>query len=101
MTTKAWFSTVAGVGLVLSVVSAADAAPRKKSEDRGYGSVHSCSNYGHGCMTAPLRRNSFGEEFRLPGGTWISCRQDCKTALREEALDFWETLRERGGDNLD
>jgi hypothetical protein len=101
MTTKAWLSTVAGVGLALSAVSAAESAPRKKNSERAYGSVQSCSNYGHGCMTAPVRRGSVGEEFRMPGGTWISCRQDCKTALREEALDFWETLRERAGDNYD
>ncbi len=92
---------MAGVGLVLASVGAADAAPRKKSAERGYGSVQSCSNYGHGCMTAPVRRTSVGEEFRMPGGTWIGCRQDCKTAVREEALDFWETLRERAGDNFD
>jgi len=101
MTTRAWLSTAAGAGLVLSVIGAVDAAPRKKDADRGYGSVQSCSNYGHGCMTAPTRRGNAGAEFRMPGGTWISCRQDCKTALREEALDFWETLRERAGDNFD
>jgi hypothetical protein len=28
----------------------------------------------------------------------VSCRQDCKSALLEEVLDFWETLRERSGD---
>lgn len=100
MTINEWLSAIAGVGLVLSAVGAADAAPLKKSAERGYGSVQSCSLYGHGCATAPIRRGSVGEEFRLPGGTWISCRLDCKTALREEVLDIWETMRERAGDNF-
>jgi hypothetical protein len=100
MTAKAWLSIAAALAVALSTVGAADAAPRKKSPERGYGSVQSCSNYGHGCMTAPVRRTSVGEEFRMPGGTWIGCRLDCKTAMREEVLDIWETMRERAGDNF-
>jgi hypothetical protein len=101
MTAKAWLSIAAAMAVALSAVGAADAAPRRKSAERGYGTVKSCSNYGHGCTTAPVRRTSVGEEFRLPGGTWISCRLDCKTAMREEVLDLWETMRERAGDNFD
>jgi hypothetical protein len=101
MMTNAWLSTAVCAALTMSAISIADAATRKKIADRGSGSVQSCSNYGHGCTTAPVRRTSVGEEFRMPGGTWISCRLDCKTALREEVLDIWETMRERAGDNFD
>jgi hypothetical protein len=26
---------------------------------------------------------------RLPGGTWIECRQTCTNTLRQETIDFW------------
>lgn len=98
---RASVTAIAGAGMVLSALGAADAVPRRKDADRRQGTVQTCSNYGHGCIVAPVRRGGAGEEFRMPGGTWVSCRQDCKTALREEVLDFWETLRERAGDNFD
>jgi hypothetical protein len=101
MATQAWVAAVAGIGVAMWMVDSADAAPRKRGVERATSSVQACSNYGHGCTSAPVRRTSIGEEFRMPGGTWVSCRLDCKTALREEVLDFWETLRERGGDNYD
>ncbi len=101
MTLNAWAMAMVAVGVVAAAPLTADAATRKKGADRSRATVQTCSNYGHGCATAPIRRGSVGEELRMPGGTWISCRQDCKTALREEVLDFWETLRERSGDNFD
>jgi hypothetical protein len=45
-------------------------------------------------VTAVLRRGRNGYEFRLPGGTWVSCRRNCRNALREDSVDFWETQRE-------
>jgi hypothetical protein len=101
MTRAAWVAMTAAASVAFAGLVAAEAAPRKKAAERGSVSVQACSNYGHGCTTAPVRRTGVGEEFRMPGGTWVSCRQDCKTALREEVLDFWETLRERAGDNFD
>ena len=100
MTTKALLAGVAGLAVVLSAVSAADAQSRKRGSGDSEGYVRTCSIYGNGCTTAPVRRGSAGYEFRLPGGTWVGCRMDCKTALREETLDFWETQRERAGDSL-
>ena len=34
----------------------------------------------------------------MPGGTWIGCKLDCRETLREEAIDFFETLNERAPD---
>lgn len=101
MAMRAWRSAAVAVGAILATIGAGDAAPRKKVTEHGGTAVHTCSNYGHGCTSAPVRRGRAGEEFRMPGGTWVSCRQDCRTALREEVLDFWETLRERAGDTYD
>lgn len=58
-------------------------------------SVKSCSHYGNGCLVAPVRRGRFGLEARLKGGTWIDCRGDCREAIRQDVLDFWETQNDR------
>ena len=47
----------------------------------------------------PTRRGRVEREVRLPGGTWIGCKLDCRETLREESVDFFETLRERAPDN--
>lgn len=57
--------------------------------------VTACSRYGNGCYSAPVRAGKFGPEMRLKGGTWIDCRGDCRTTLREETVDFWETQQEK------
>lgn len=99
MTTRVLLSAVVGVAAILSTIGAADAQSRNRRGDDG-AVVKTCSIYGNGCTSAPIRRGSVGQELRLPGGTWVSCRLDCKTALREETVDFWETQRERAGDLL-
>ena len=99
MTSRVLLSAAVGMATLLSTFSAADAQSRNRRGDDG-AVVKSCSIYGNGCTSAPVRRGSGGLELRLPGGTWVSCRQDCKTALREETVDFWETQRERAGDSL-
>ena len=97
MTTKALLSAAVGLAAIVSMVSDADAQSRSRRGGDG-AVVNACSIYGNGCASAPTRRGSVGMELRLPGGTWVSCRLDCKTALREETVDFWETQRERAGD---
>ena len=97
MASNLMLTSIAGLATIMSATSLAEAQPRRDSRD-GY--VQTCSRYGHGCTSAPIRRGTFDFELRMPGGTWVSCRQDCKTALREEVLDFWETQRERGGDRV-
>lgn len=80
----------AAVGLTLTSLATPADAQRRRTE----GVVRACSNYGNGCTSAPIRRSRFGYEFRMPGGTWVSCRADCRNAIREDMLDFWETQRE-------
>ena len=64
------------------------------------GVIKVCSQYGKGCVTAPTRPGRFNDrDVRLPGGTWIACKLDCRQTLREESVDFFETLRERAPGN--
>jgi hypothetical protein len=84
-------SALAVVGGIAALCGLATGA-----EARG-GTVTACSRYGNGCYTAPVRPGKFGPEMRLKGGTWIDCRGSCKDTLREETVDFWDTLRERSG----
>jgi len=97
MASKFTLSAIAGLAAIVTTTSFAEAQSRREARD-GY--VKSCSRYGHGCTGAPIRRGAYDFEFRMPGGTWVSCRADCKEALREEVLDFWETQRERAGDRV-
>ena len=94
MTAKIALSAVAG----LAMVAGAGAANAQSAREIREGRVSTCSFYGNGCATVPIRRVEFDYELRMPSGSWVRCRQDCKSALREEVLDFWETLRERSGD---
>jgi hypothetical protein len=93
--------TVLGVALAATTMAGlmtpADAQSRRKG---GEAVVRACSIYGNGCTTAPIRRASNDYEFRMPGGTWISCRQSCQDTLRRETVDFWETQRENGGSDI-
>lgn len=76
--------------------SSADAQSWRRGKVVGY--VTTCSAYGNGCTSAPVRRGRNGYEYRLPGGTWIECRRNCRNALREDSVDFWETQRENQRD---
>jgi hypothetical protein len=82
----------------LMVAAAPGTADAQSTREVREGRVSACSIYGNGCATVPIRRAAYDYELRMPSGTWVGCRQDCKSALREEVLDFWETLRERSGD---
>jgi hypothetical protein len=89
------------VPVILGLASSADAQSRKGPRGEGQAVVTSCSNYGNGCQSAPIRRGTYDYEFRMPGGTWVPCQQNCKDTLRREVIDFWETQRENGGSNVD
>jgi hypothetical protein len=82
----------AGLAVMFSAFGTADAQTRYRGEH--HGTVTTCSTYGNGCTRAPVRRGRNGYEFRLPGGTWVECRRNCRNALREDTVDFWETQRE-------
>ena len=79
------------------MLSAAAEARSHKGSKKG-GTVTACSRYGNGCYTAPVRPGQWGPVMRLKNGTWIDCRGSCKDTLREETVDFFETLRERSND---
>lgn len=95
MILKSALGLALSTAVVLSFASMADAQTRNT---RSGATVTACSQYGNGCQTVPLRRGANDDEFRLPGGTWMRCKQSCKDTLRREVIDFWETLREDSGD---
>jgi hypothetical protein len=97
MALRTMLSAACAATVALTMIGAAEAQSRSKGRDHGLGAVTACSIYGNGCQSAPIRRAAHDYEFRMPGGTWISCRQNCKDTLREEVIDFWETQRERAG----
>jgi hypothetical protein len=43
-------------------------------------------------VTAPVRPGRWGDEVRLPGGTWIDCGRSCENTLRHETVDFWDDM---------
>lgn len=92
MTIRTMLAAAAGLGVLIAATADADAQSRRRGEVVGY--VTTCSIYGNGCTSAPVRRGRNGYEFRLPGGTWIECRRNCRNALREDSVDFWETQKE-------
>jgi hypothetical protein len=81
--------------LIVAAVGAMMLAAASHASDRFRKSIQSCSAYGNGCITAPVRKGRFGLETRLPSGTWIDCRGDCREAIREEVLDFWKTRSDK------
>ena len=74
----------------------ADAQPRRRG-DQGYVYVTAESRYTSATITAPVRSGPQGRlEVRLPGGTWLECRQSCSDTLRRETIDFWYSRDNRG-----
>lgn len=89
--------TGTGVLLLATASLLTLASPGEARPGRGPDAVvNVCSRYGNGCVSGPTRPGRFGDrEVRLPGGTWIACKLDCRQTLREESVDFFETLNER------
>ena len=50
---------------------------------------------GVGMVTAPVRPGRWGDEVRLPGGTWVDCGRSCENTLRHETVDFWDDMTSR------
>ena len=82
--------------LMPAVIAPADAANRRRAEPSER-QVTACSHFGHGCVTARVRVTRIEQQFRLPGGTWIGCAQDCKTKLTDETVDFWDRKGDESG----
>lgn len=89
--TRIAFIAIAAAGVLLAAWAA------EARDSRGEGSVRACSRYGNGCRVVSVRPGRNGLEYRSPGGNWIECRLDCREAVREDVIDFWETLQERRG----
>lgn len=94
MAVRTMIALAGAVACLALMVSSAEAATRPRGGG-GAGSVTSCSRYGNGCITLATRSGRNGTEYRTPGGSWIDCRLDCREAIREDVVDFWETLREK------
>jgi hypothetical protein len=73
-------------------------SPSEAKPGREAGVITVCSLYGKGCVSALTRPGRFDRKVRLPGGVWIGCKRDCRQTLREESVDFFETLNERAPD---
>lgn len=82
---------IAAVAVLSGLAAPGDAEANGSRAARGVSLnvVTACSRFGSQCISAPTRPARFGPEIRLPGGTWISCKLDCKSTLRDETLDFW------------
>lgn len=87
------------VALLLSGISESLAGP-------GHEYVTARSDFGNGTARAPVRRAQYGYQVKLPGGSWLYCKQNrllsrgdpCADTLRSQHLDFWETqLDDHGG----
>jgi hypothetical protein len=82
---------IAAIAVLAGLAASTDAEAQGSRAMRGapIKVITACSRYGSDCITAPTRPARFGPEVRLPGGTWISCKLDCKSTLRDETIDFW------------
>lgn len=87
-------SGLACASLLALLLAGVGPAPAAGTHD-GQRAVTACSRHGNGCLTTPVRMSAFGAELRLPSGTWIGCKGDCRETLRQEAIDIWETLQEK------
>jgi len=75
---------------VFAINTTAEARSRRGPAEPAVGYVTAESRYGPQTITAPVRISALGRrEVRLPGGTWIECRQSCSNTLRQETIDFW------------
>ena len=92
LATSAVALTITGGALLFpTFTTEAEAARRDGNQVTG------CSRYGRGCVTGPVRNARFGQEVRLPGGTWYHCAGDCRDKLRSETVDFWDEHQRREG----
>lgn len=87
-------TNAAALAVIIATVLTAGLASAAEAAGRGGSVVTACSRYGNGCYSAPVRPGKWGHEMRLRSGTWIDCEGDCQRTLREQKLDFFETLNE-------
>ncbi len=75
---------------------AARRAPYRNDCQEGCRFIYAESWYGQNKVIAPVRYAEFGEQVRIPGGTWVYCEWSCEYTLRKQSLDYWNAVtRER------
>jgi hypothetical protein len=87
--------------LTLGLTAAADAgtckgrhckSQRYADEPGVYRYVTAEKTMGVGIVTAPVRPGRWGDEVRLPGGSWVDCARSCENTLRHNTVDFWDDM---------
>lgn len=96
MSYRTWAAMLVTASIGVAAVTFPQIADaQRRDRDRDSGIVTACSRYGNGCVSGPTRHGRVEREVRMPGGTWIGCKRDCRETLREETVDFFDTIRER------
>jgi hypothetical protein len=67
-----------------------DCAYERYGEAGDYDYVTAEATFGGKSVTAPVRAGRWGEEVRLPGGSWVDCEVTCEYTLRRWTVDFWQ-----------
>ena len=88
-------AVMAGAALLIGGTHASWAGSKYRSPSYSYTTVQ--SKYGNGTISAPVRSAQYGWQVRLPGGVWIYCELNCFQTLRDETVDFYETIDEYSG----
>jgi hypothetical protein len=84
-------ATAVAIGAALVLAAPAVA----KSKKAGGAWITATSQFGHGTISGPVRPASLGPQVQMPGGTWIDCAGDCRQALADATIDFWDRQAER------
>lgn len=101
---KLLFAPIAIAALAAALPAAAEAGAckgrhckeRHYSDEPGvYRYVTAEKTLGSGTVTAPVRPGRWGDQVRLPGGTWVDCVYSCEGTLRHETVDFWDDMSHR------
>ena len=81
-------AAVGALGLAAAALPAAAGSDGYRSRSHGApGYVTAVSRFGNGAISGAVRPARFGDEVRLPGGTWVYCRRSCSETLRVETVD--------------
>jgi hypothetical protein len=59
-------------------------------EPGAYRYVRTVATIGGRTVVAPVRPGRWGDQVRLPGGTWEDCEITCEYTLRRNTVDFWD-----------
>ena len=61
----------------------------------GYAHITAYASNGGKSVTAPVRAGRWGDEVKIPGGTWVACEKTCEYTLRRLTVDFWDAQTDR------